>query len=272
MRLFAEVPHLAARVVCSHGAVVNIDFSASDCRQLTKGRRTKANARRTLGSVTGINDVPLLPPLFETSERQATVEKICFATFHLLKKENLRPIGFNTDDIEKWFQVIVGCLRAVFPALVREIPESKEAEAKAHLAAGGIVVNVAKRSVRGFELGQDALHWYYRLLASLNCGSQDPDDIECLRIRMTVACISHVWVVLAKISSDSQSPTIVIEEPVSRIFHPDTRYCVSLQDAVLAIRSLRKLLGSLNPAVRRGGSSDSEPGLLVSRALGFYER
>ena len=88
-----QVPAIAEAVVCTHGPVINIDFPASDSRQLTNKRRTKPDSRRTLGGVTGLADVPLLPPLFATSERRSTVETLCFTAFHL------RPVGLNTDDI-----------------------------------------------------------------------------------------------------------------------------------------------------------------------------
>jgi len=166
------VPSLCENIVASHGAIINIDFSASDARQLTCRRRKQANPRRTLGSVTGISDVPLLPPLFARGEKRETVEQLCFAAFHLLKRRGLRPVGFNCDDLRAWCDVVLGCVEAVWPGLVRRIHPSRAEEVDAHLASGGIVYHAPDKLVLGFEMGQDALRWYQRLLSSVNFCSQ----------------------------------------------------------------------------------------------------
>eukprot|EP00435_Cladocopium_sp_Y103_P043829 s829_g12.t1 len=113
------VPGLAGRTVCAHGCVLNIDFSASDSRQLTRKRRQAKDSRRTMGSITGLDDVPLLPPLFVDSERRFTVETLCFTAMKLLKDQGMRPIGLNTDDIAAWFETITGCLEAAYPGVVK---------------------------------------------------------------------------------------------------------------------------------------------------------
>ncbi|CAE7377130.1 unnamed protein product, partial [Symbiodinium microadriaticum] len=187
------VATLAEHVVLTHGAIVSIDFSASDARQLKRARSGR-QGRRTLGSVTGLNDVPLLPALFTAAEKKSTVETLLFAAFRILGKHGLRPLGLNTDDIAAWWTNITTSLQSAFPALVKQLPAFGE-QAEEHVRQGGVVVDSSRQLVRGFELGQDALHVYHRLLRVVNFSSVD---------------------------------------------------------AVLAVRSLRKWLGSLNPSVRHG--------------------
>lgn len=164
---------LAQHCVGMHGCVLNIDFSASDSRQLTRKRRQAKDSRRTMGSITGLDDVPLLPPLFVDSERRFTVEILCFTAMKLLKAQGMRPIGLNTDDITAWFETITGCLEAAYPGVVKCLPASNTVHVNKHLASGGIVIHRRQQVVRGFELGQDPLHWYQRLLRDVNVASQD---------------------------------------------------------------------------------------------------
>ncbi|CAK0827053.1 unnamed protein product [Prorocentrum cordatum] len=180
-RVSPLVPHIAMAVCAGHAAVVNMDFSASDCRQLRAvGLRKKE--KRTFAGVTGLGDVPLLPCLYVAKEQRDTVESTMFIVFRLLKLRGLRPIGLNVDNLAAWFDIITTSLDHSFPGLVKQATSESEAAFVDHLRGGGVVVLRAAKRVLGFELGQDALHVYMRMLESLNFRSQEVAwAIRCLR-------------------------------------------------------------------------------------------
>ena len=105
------LPDLATRVVGAYGAVINIDFSSSDSKQLLPKRRQRVptaktsqaaaqsaprqlpvrhlkgrlwsgcssvlaapshGRKRTWGAATGLDDMPLLPSLFARAEDAST--------------------------------------------------------------------------------------------------------------------------------------------------------------------------------------------------------
>ena len=173
------VPQLAMKVCGSHGAIANIDFSACDARQMRQVKKGKE--KRTFGGITGLGDVPLLPDLFAPAEDRPNIETILLTWLSLLRKQGLKPVGLNVDNIAKMFNLCIGCLDAGLPGAVL-YTEARLAAAAKHVEAGGIVVDVKNKKVLGFELGQDALHVYYRLLKAINTLSLDAAwSIRCLR-------------------------------------------------------------------------------------------
>ena len=177
------IPRLALAVCASHGAIGNLDFSASDARQLRAiGSKTrKQKEHRTFGGLTGLADVPLLPDLYATAEDRPNTEAVLLVWMRLLQIQGLRPVGANVDNIAKEFKTVVGCLDAAFPGAVRYDKIALK-RSQAHVQAGGIVVDLHARKVTGFELGQDALHVYKRLLRAINTTSVDTAwAIRCLR-------------------------------------------------------------------------------------------
>jgi hypothetical protein len=128
-----------------------------------------------------LEDVPLLPDLFATSEKRATIEQIILLSCTLLKRQGLRPIGLNFDDLASTFLILASCLEAVYPEVVR-FWSIEDLRSKTWVSGGGIVIDAHARCIMGFEAGQDALHVYHRLLAVLNTRSVEAAwSIRCLR-------------------------------------------------------------------------------------------
>ena len=178
------IPGLAVEVCTTHGVIGNIDFSASDARQLRQiakhGKRC-VREKRTFGGISGLADVPLLPDLYAHAEDRPNIETLVLTWLRLLVKVGIQPVGFNVDDIAKSFKIIVGCLDAALPGAVL-FAKASSAPAKKHLEKCGIVVDLDDHKVLGFELGQDALHVYGRLLKAINSKSLDAAwSIRCLR-------------------------------------------------------------------------------------------
>ncbi len=77
-RIVGPVAVPLSRALCrTHGAVLNIDFSASDAKQQAPVARRlafRSDRRRVYGGVTGLGDVALLPLLYTTSERRSSIE------------------------------------------------------------------------------------------------------------------------------------------------------------------------------------------------------
>ena len=147
------VPQLALMVCASHGAIANIDFSASDARQWRSVGKRRQKEKRTFGGLTGLNDVPLLPDLYALAEDRPNIELLVLTWLRLLQKQGLKPVGLNVDDIEKTFKLIVGCLDAGLPGVVLYAKHSS-AVARKHLQAGGVVADLEAFRVLGFELGR----------------------------------------------------------------------------------------------------------------------
>jgi hypothetical protein len=175
------VPKLALALCATHGAIGNIDFSASDARQLRAIGHGHRKERRTFGGITGLADVPLLPDLYAKSEDRLTIESLILTWLSLLQRQGLRPIGVNVDDLGKTFKLVAGCLQAGLPGLVL-MCDSSSAAARKHLQTGGIVIDMPAFKVLGFELGQDSLHVYYRIAKTINTKSIDAAwAFRCLR-------------------------------------------------------------------------------------------
>ena len=163
---------------------------------------------QTWGAITGTEDVPLLPCLFTPQENRLAKEKLILLCFALMRRLNLRPAGINTDDLAADFPMLVSCLESSLPPGTVVFESAENAPAADALEAGKIVVDTEGSEVMGFNLGQDALHVYHRLLETLN----------------------------------KRSP-----------------------DAAFAVKCLRKWLGSVNPATRLGGAELEHPGLFKGR-------
>ena len=85
-----RVHALAQPLVATQGALLNMDFSACDARQLRPRRRRRAlgetRPRQTFGGVTGLDDCLLLPPLLTSGEDGTTK--------HRLLQECMQLLGF----------------------------------------------------------------------------------------------------------------------------------------------------------------------------------
>eukprot|EP00973_Karenia_brevis_P041638 5761613-Karenia_brevis.AAC.1 len=109
------------------------------------------------------------------------METLILTWLRLLQKQAVRPVGLNVDNIAKEFKTVVACLDAGLPGSVL-YDKATLKRAQRHVDKGGIVVDMAARRVLGFELGQDALHVYKRLLKTINTQSVDAAwAIRCLR-------------------------------------------------------------------------------------------
>ncbi len=119
----------------------------------------KGERRRTFGGITGLNDLPLLPDLFAQTEDRWTIESVLLVWMFLLRKQGLRPVDMDFDDLDSSFLIAVSCMEASFPSLVLRASLGSP-EALSHLAGGRVVVDIGRRCAQGCELGQDALHVY----------------------------------------------------------------------------------------------------------------
>ncbi len=133
-----------------------MDFSASDARSLRPrgSRRGIPGSRRSYGGITGLGDVPLLPPLFSDGESRRNVELLCLTALACCKQTGVRPIGLNSDNLADWFDTFACCFDASFPGLVKYLAMDSP-QAQSHVETGGVVVDKSSMAVAGLELGQD---------------------------------------------------------------------------------------------------------------------
>ncbi|CAK0848318.1 unnamed protein product [Prorocentrum cordatum] len=136
MRLGPMAPRLAFAVCASHGAIGDLDFSASDARQLR----------------------PIGPGGRDEKERRAT--------------RGPRPVGANVGDVAGDFRAIVGGLGAAFSGAARR-DEAAFKRSQRRVESGGVIVDTGARSALGFELGRGALRVHKRFLEALNATSVD---------------------------------------------------------------------------------------------------
>ena len=164
--------------------MLNFDFSVSDCRQLScHALGGRAKRRRTFGGLTALEDIPPLPLLYCVIEDRRAKETLLLAALTLMQLYGKRPMGANTDNLAADFATVVSCLQAALPhgTVVAQV-DPDEAFVKAELARGHIVVDSVNFRMYGFELGEDPLHIYMRLLAGICLSSREaPWAIRCLR-------------------------------------------------------------------------------------------
>ena len=175
---------LARCALAQTGAVLNFDFSVSDCRQLSchaLGSRSKR--RRTFGGVTALEGIPPLPLLYCPVEDRPAKETLLLTALTLMRLDGKRPMGANTDNLAADFAMVVSCLRAVLPnnTVVMRVDPADDF-VKAELERDRIVVDSVNYRIYGFELGEDPLHIYMRLFAALSLSSREAAwAIRCLR-------------------------------------------------------------------------------------------
>ena len=161
-----------------------MDFSVSDCRQLScHALGGRAARKRTFGGITGLDDIPLLPPLYSIKENRCEKEKLLLAALTLMHMDGRRPMGFNTDNLPADFAMVISCLQAVLPCGTVVLQNNPTADmVRTQLRLGHILVDKVNFKVFGFELGEDPLHVYMRLLAAVHLPSREAAWlIRCLR-------------------------------------------------------------------------------------------
>ena len=183
-RFMPECVEFARALLRTHGVVLNFDFSVSDSRQLSileSGSREER--RRVLGGVTGLYDVDVLPQLYTHEESRNSKELLLFTCMTLMRMDDLRPIGINTDNLAADFNMLVSTLGATQPpgtVVFRDYP--RDEFVKEQVDAGRIVVSRRNYCIFGFEAGQDGLHVFKRLLLGIDLSSVEAAwGVRCLR-------------------------------------------------------------------------------------------
>lgn len=165
--------------------MLNLDFSVCDCRQLAvRDREIRGKASRSFGGIIGLGDVQLLPLLYVPQEEREPKELMLTACLTMMRLDNLRPMGINSDYLASDFPTIVSSLEAaLLPGTVVHMDISGDAFRVEQLVkAGHIVVDAAARLVRGIEIGEDGLHVYKRLLEGMCMSSREAAwGVRCLR-------------------------------------------------------------------------------------------
>lgn len=175
---------LSRYALAATGAVLNFDFSVSDCRQLScralGGRQAR---KRVFGGITALDDIPPLPPLYCPIENRPQKEKLLLSAMTLMQLDGVRPMGACTDNLAADFPMVVSCLQAVLPPGTVVLQDSPSDDfLRAELGAGHIVVDHSAFKVFGFELGEDPLHVYMRLLGTVHFSSREAAwAVRCLR-------------------------------------------------------------------------------------------
>ena len=175
---------LSRYALAATGAVLNMDFSVSDCRQLScRALGGRAARKRTFGGITGLDDIPPLPPMYCGKEDRPHKEKLLLAALTLMHLDGLRPMGVNTDNLLADFSMVISCLQAVLPrGTVVLVTNPSDDLLREELSQGHIVVDHSNFRVFGFELGEDPLHVYMRLLGTVHYSScESAWLIRCLR-------------------------------------------------------------------------------------------
>ena len=124
-------------------------FSVSDCWQLSLvPRGGKRKQRRTLGGITGLSDISLLPQLYTKVEDRNAKELMLMTALTLQRLDGLRPVGICSDHLENDFPTIVSILEATQPpGTLRYVRSPAEVEVNAWLVEGCIVVDAGARRV-----------------------------------------------------------------------------------------------------------------------------
>ncbi|CAK0797690.1 unnamed protein product [Prorocentrum cordatum] len=175
---------LSRYALAATGAVLNMDFSASDCRQLSCRALGGRNQRkRVFGGLAALEDIPPLPPLYCPIENRPQKEKLLLTALTLMQLDGARPMGANTDNLAADFSMMVSCLQAALPPGTVVMQDSPADDfIRAQMDAGRIVVDRSTYKVFGFELGEDPLHIYMRLLGAIHISSREAAwAIRCLR-------------------------------------------------------------------------------------------
>lgn len=138
------------------------------------GRTRKTKQRRTLGGITGLSDVLLLPPLYATGEDSKAKDKLLLTVMRLHACNGTRPIGIVVDDLSHSWSQLVRTLSAAFPATVHLVSGQEwPVQTAKWLEEEHVVVNETLQEAKGIRLAQDPLHIYKRLVESLNFRSRE---------------------------------------------------------------------------------------------------
>jgi hypothetical protein len=151
-----------------------------------QGRGPVDRRRRTWGAATGLEDIPLLPPLFTNVEDRFGKDIILLICMRLLGRQGMRPLGINMDDLESSFHLVTSAMVVGMPGRVRERfvydGRALAADDAQFVREGGVVIDPGHFRVYGFYLGQDALHVYFRLMEAIEWYSSDAAwAMRCLR-------------------------------------------------------------------------------------------
>ena len=146
---------------------------------------SQGQPRRWAGC-TGLEDVPLLPPLFTNVEDTYTRTLVLQVYLRLCARAQVKPVGIQVDDLESSFHLLTTALQAAMPALVRtELiyrHEGLGAERQKWIDDGGVIIDQVHHRVYGLLLGQDPLHIFFRLSQAIEWQSLDSAwALRCLR-------------------------------------------------------------------------------------------
>ena len=142
----------------------------------------KGGARRWAGCA-GLNDAPLLPPLFTDVEDTYTITLLLQVYLRLCLRAGIRPLAIHVDDLAANFQLIVATIESRLPNVQRSRvrADGPDRDQRAFLADGGIIIDDQRFCVHGLLLGQDPLHVYFHLTEHLNAESSG----VCFRIPLS---------------------------------------------------------------------------------------
>lgn len=147
--------------------------------------KTAEPARRWAGC-TGLQDVPLLPPLFTNVEDTYTRTLVLQVYLRLCVRAQIRPVGIQVDDLEGSFGLLTSALQSSMPALVRTAlvyqHEGLNPEQRQWIQDGGVIIDQTQKVVYGMLVGQDPLHVFFRLSQHIDWQSLDSAyALRCLR-------------------------------------------------------------------------------------------
>ncbi|CAE7248576.1 hht3 [Symbiodinium sp. KB8] len=145
------LPDLATRVVGAYGAVINIDFSSSDSKQLLPKRRQRVPTAKTSQVGCGLGAALSWPlPAMEENEPGELLPAwmICHRSFFLVHlrlaaRAGARPVAICFDDLENSWLIAANALEAHFPAQVHRkfvAPQCPLTERHEEMLADGHII------------------------------------------------------------------------------------------------------------------------------------